>query len=405
MLSGGFLWTATSGQRMHLYGGGDPSLGATVLRNYIIGIEWLRHRGVTMSAATTVLHGRGYQIDIVEHLRGCVALVEKHGGHLVYETAVEHLLTNAEGAVVGARTQHASGGVDVRARATVLATGGFANSAALRARYIHAHAADDLLLRCNPFSAGDGIRLATEVGGYVREKNPGFYGHLVSESPRWGEPHLFTMLTQYHSDHALLLNEAGMRFCDESLGDHTNTYRVLTQPGARAICLWDARIHERFATVAVVKGSEVLDKMQVALDHGGRGIVTDRMDAVAGFADAKGFNGRQLSRSVAQYNARCHSAWETLEPPRSENFGAIETPPYHALIVRPAITHTHGGIRVDAAARALRSDDAPIDGLLVAGADAGDVYGLGYAGGLSLALGFGIQAAQTYLDNIQGQLA
>jgi len=65
------------------------------------------------------------------------------------------------------------------------------------------------------------------------------------------------------------------------------------------------------------------------------------------------------------------------------------------LVVRPAITHTHGGIRVDAAARVLKPDNAPIPGLFAAGADIDGVYGVGYAGGLAMALAFGLEAAKT----------
>ena len=50
---------------------------------------------------------------------------------------------------------------------------------------------------------------------------------------------------------------------------------------------------------------------------------------------------------------------------------------------------------VDAQARALQASGAPVDGLLVAGADVGNVYREGYAGGLALALTFGLRAVAT----------
>jgi hypothetical protein len=218
---------------------------------------------------------------------------------------------------------------------------------------------------------------------------------LVSESPDWGNPRLFTLLSQYHSDKSLLLNEAGQRFCDESLGDHTNTYRVLTQTNARAICFWDAGVHEAHATTAIVKGTEVVDKMKLALEHGGHGIVAHTLEEVGRFASDQGFDGAQLCRSIEDYNAQCRDGWESLEPARAENFGALNQAPFYALVVRPAITHTHGGLSVDASARVLRPDGTPVQGLFAAGADVGHVYGLGYAGGLALGLSFGLQAACT----------
>ena len=395
LLSGGILWTATSPKRMHLYGGGIPELGDVVLRNYAVGLAWLRRRAVAMSSSVPVLHGRGYQIDILDHLRGCSNLVEQHGGHVALDTESQELLRSDTGAVTGVRIVHADGVIDVHATATILATGGYQNSAQMRGQYIHANARDKLLLRTNPMSRGDGMRLAGAVGAAVRPSTAGFYGHLVSESPEWGDPRLFTTLTQYHSDKALLLNEAGRRFCDESLGDHTNTNLAVAQTNARVMCFWDSRIHQEFATTAVVKGTEVIDKMKLALEHGGQGVVAGTLEEVGNFAIAQGFDGVQLRRSITQYNDQCRAAWETLQPPRADNFGALDKPPFYALVVRPAITHTHGGVHVDAAARVLNTDGIPVPGLFAAGADVDGVYGTGYAGGLALALAFGLQAAAT----------
>jgi len=72
-----------------------------------------------------------------------------------------------------------------------------------------------------------------------------------------------------------------------------------------------------------------------------------------------------------------------------------DKPPYRALVVQPAITFTHAGLVADAQARVLDHKNHPIPGLLVAGADLGNVYKRGYAGGLAAALAFGLRAAQT----------
>jgi succinate dehydrogenase/fumarate reductase flavoprotein subunit len=394
-LSGGFVWTANSPERLQLYAGGRPELGEVVLRNYSRGLAWMREREITVGNAVNVLHGRGYQVDLPAHFASCVNLVEQHEGHVVVGTTVERLMTDSEGRVIGARTNDADGQVDVLARHTILATGGFQNSPELRAKYIHPQARDRVLLRTNPCSDGAGMRLASAVGAATSDHNPGFYGHLVSESPRWGQPGLYTTLTQYHSEFALLLNEQGERFCDESLGDHVNTGAVLAQSNARALCFWDSRIHQAYACTPVVKGAEVLDKMAVALEHGGRGKVVADWTELENFANAQGFAGRKVIETLLQYNGACRRGWETLCPRRAENFGVQDQPPFYALVVLPAITHTHAGIRVDATARVLRPDGSAVPGLLAAGVDAGDIYGIGYSGGLGLALAFGLQAAQT----------
>lgn len=394
VLSGGVLWTAASAAKMALYAAGDPALGKIVFDTYPEAIAWLRRRGVDMSPRMDVLHGQGYQIDIHGHIRGCADLVEQHGGFVILETDTLELVRDDDGAVTGAHTRHADGDVMVHAAATILATGGFQASPELRARYIHPHARN-MLLRSNPVSDGAGLRLGESAGGEVAGTNDRFYGHLVSEPMRWDDERLYVALSQYHSEHALLLNEAGLRFCDETFGDHTNTYETLVQPNARAICFWDARVHENYATVPVVSVGEPLDKMQTAIANGGKGIVAPDLDAIAAFAAEQGFDGVQARATIEAFNHDARHGWEKMDPPRTEDFRPIDKAPFYALVVHPAITFTFGGLTIDAGAHVLRADGSRVPGLFAAGSDAGGAFGRGYAGGLAMAMTFGITAARS----------
>jgi succinate dehydrogenase/fumarate reductase flavoprotein subunit len=64
-----------------------------------------------------------------------------------------------------------------------------------------------------------------------------------------------------------------------------------------------------------------------------------------------------------------------------------------AVRVKPGITHTIGGLRIDERARAA-------EGLYVAGADAGGISTGGYASGLAAALVFGRIAAESALGSL-----
>jgi succinate dehydrogenase/fumarate reductase flavoprotein subunit len=394
-LSGGVLWTATSPGRMQLHGGGDPALGDVILDLYPVALDWLRERDVDVGPTMASLHGLGHQIDIAAHLQGCVSLVEQHGGHVVLETATTTLLTNELGEVVGAQTSHADGDVTIGARAVLLATGGYQNDPELRARYIHPNAREHLLLRTNLLSDGAGLRLAEAVGGHVPGTNGGFYGHLVTDSPRWGAPGLFTTLSQYHSDYTLLLNEQGFRFCDESRGDHSNTVETIRQSHGRALCFWDARIHSEQATRSIVAFEPGVDRFAVAMEHGAKGVQASTLEQIAQFAGDCGFDRTQVMSSITDYNQKARLAWEELNPRRAEHWEPLDQAPFYALVVHPAITFTYGGVTIDTRARVLDAKGKPISGLFAAGADAGAAYGSGYAGGLALAMTFGIRAAMS----------
>jgi predicted oxidoreductase len=80
-----------------------------------------------------------------------------------------------------------------------------------------------------------------------------------------------------------------------------------------------------------------------------------------------------------------------LDLPESER---LAEPPFAAVLVQAAVTQTLGGIRVDEAARVLREDGSPIEGLYAAGADAGGISSGGWSSGLAAALVLGLAAAE-----------
>ena len=63
--------------------------------------------------------------------------------------------------------------------------------------------------------------------------------------------------------------------------------------------------------------------------------------------------------------------------------------------VAPGVTHTIGGVRVEAGARVLTAEGVPVDGLYAAGADVGGISSGGYASGLASALVLGLAAAES----------
>jgi predicted oxidoreductase len=71
--------------------------------------------------------------------------------------------------------------------------------------------------------------------------------------------------------------------------------------------------------------------------------------------------------------------------------------PFLAVRVHAAVTHTIGGVRIDARARVLDGGGTPIPHLHAAGADVGGIFTGGYGSGLAAALVYGRIAAETAL--------
>jgi tricarballylate dehydrogenase len=77
-----------------------------------------------------------------------------------------------------------------------------------------------------------------------------------------------------------------------------------------------------------------------------------------------------------------------LTPPKTHWARRIESGPFYAYPVRPGITFTYLGVRVDAEARMLMQDGAPCPNMFAAGEImAGNVLGRGYAAGIGMTIG------------------
>src|SRR5205823_6057036 len=77
-----------------------------------------------------------------------------------------------------------------------------------------------------------------------------------------------------------------------------------------------------------------------------------------------------------------------LAPAKSNWARPIDTPPYFAYPVRPGITFTYLGVRVDREAQVLGAADRPIPGIFAAGeVMAGNLLTHGYLGGFGMTIG------------------
>jgi tricarballylate dehydrogenase len=79
---------------------------------------------------------------------------------------------------------------------------------------------------------------------------------------------------------------------------------------------------------------------------------------------------------------------EGLHPPKSHWARPIHTAPFYAYPVRPGITFTYLGTRVNKEARMIMSNGAPSANMFAAGEImAGNVLGKGYAAGMGMTIG------------------
>nr|WP_162801918.1 FAD-dependent oxidoreductase [Ornithinimicrobium murale] len=379
-ISGGFVWTVRSVEEFASQCPlGDLELGHVLVEGYPALIARLADTGVELGDEQPVLYGRGRRLDVLGYIRRVCRKVAAHDGILAPITQVCSLVQEGR-KVTGAQVRDAGGLTTILAERTVLATGGFQGNRALLHRHLKGSAAR-LLHRAGPQSTGDGLTLGISAGAGTSRGMDAFYGHLVASGiPEFTERQ-FVRFAQFCSDQGLLLNTDGRRFTDESLGDHMNAQQVARQTEGRALLVFDHATRRR-AAASFVPGLESYDPVVECSTAGARLTSGEDLSAVAAGAAVWGYP----AESVAGLPAGADSSAVA-----KSRLGA---PPYYAVEVRPAITFTEGGLRIDPGGRVLDPAGTVIPGLYSAGADAGGLFAGGYAGGLASAGVFGMVAVE-----------
>ncbi|MFF3056836.1 FAD-binding protein [Streptomyces sp. NPDC057909] len=391
----GYAWTAPSHEVMDQHNPhGDVALKHALVGRFADGISWIRSLGVEAKDAQRVLSfGRGHQFDTNHYVDTCRRIIVEGGRELLLETETEQLVVE-QGVVVGADLKAADGTRRrVRARTTLLATGGFQGDSALRTAHVHPQA-DRMQLRSNPHSTGGGYRLATRAGAATGPDDAGFYGHLIPSGIPFADPADFVDMSLYYSEHALLFNLRSERFVDETLGDHLTAMALLEQPESRGLLIADARVFRDWIVGSYVEGAVAVDKFALASKRGGRVGLAEDLDELAYLPEEWGYRGETVRNAVKLFNEHASAGSEPV-PGRELDRLPLDEPPYYVIETVPAITFPFHGVRIDDRARVLGKDGRPVGGLLAAGSDTGGLWHRAYAGGLASALVFGLTAADT----------
>ncbi|RMJ26048.1 Thi4 family [Aspergillus sp. HF37] len=424
--SAGMFWGPRNYQSLRSWvPAGNPELQEAWMEDYLPSVQWMREKGIPTARRFDGIMtiGIGFPINI-PHLH------QYHQQRIRNSDTGSDIFTNASIAkllqehpsvpgsrVVGAiiRRDPADGTgagaasyLEVRARQVVLATGGFQGNAGLTSTHL-GQGADNIFVRSNRGSVGDGLTLATAVGAGMSGGMNTYYGHLLAAPLRADQvdPKDFLPLAQYQSRHCLLINTSGRRFADETTGDEIVNQYLAKQEGCRGFLLFNDETRKQHCISAPFPNAGAIDRLDKARQHGCNVASAPSLDGLADILRQWGVNGAQARQTIEQYHRAVRLGDETATV--SAPVGKAGSPaaalvegegPFFAMEVQPSITFTYGGVLIDTKGRALTADKAPIAGLLVAGVDGGGFSNLGYAGGLALAFVTGLWAARAVAQEL-----
>jgi tricarballylate dehydrogenase len=346
--------------------------------NWIVeqGVRWQPSLGGTLSLGRTnsFFLGGGRAM-----LNALYLTAERLGVSIVYDAEVVDLDIQ-DGMFVSATVRCEGGPATVSASALVAAAGGFEANIEWLKQY-WGEAADNFLIRGTPYNRGSILKMLLAKG--VKEVGDPTQCHAVAIDAR--APKFDGGIITRHDSvvFGIVVNKHAQRFYDEGEDIWPKRYAiwgrlVAAQPDQIAYIIFDSSVVTSFMpTLFPPIGAPTLAELASKLT----------LDPAA------------LEKTVIEFNAAVRPGTfdhtilddcrtEGITPAKTHWARRIETPPYLAYPVRPGITFTYLGTRVDKQARMLMQDGKPSANMFAAGEImAGNVLGRGYAAGMGMTIG------------------
>lgn len=324
------------------------------------------------------------------------------------ECAVNELLVQ-DGRVAGVKATDKSGNpIEARAKAVIVATGGFGNSEEMVKTYAGFAMGKDIYPFRIPGITGDGIRMAWAVGAQKTEMSMELiYG---MPDPLNVPPPLHEACRQPH----LLVNYLGERFVDEGIMPNvTFTANAISlQKDKTAFLLFDEGILNRmetdFDTRNRVFPITCFQNAQAIIGgylQSGRGnfYVADTLEDLC---EQTGIEFDGLNATLDRYNAYCEAGYDEQFNKNRTYLRPLRGGKWYAARHFPSAYGSAGGIKINEKAQVIGQNWKPIPGLYAAGTDACSIYGDSYpfifpGTSMGFALNTGRIAAENIVDYLK----
>ncbi len=357
------------------HGTNDPELVKALVENSASAIDWLASVGAPLpsvgqfgGAAVKRIHRpvneEGAVVSVGSYIVPILTQnLKDRGVEVMTETTATAVLTDENGAAVGVEATTADGAkVTVNAKAVVLAAGGFGANLDMVAELkpdLEGFATTNA-----PGILGQGIEMAQAVGAATVDMDQIQIHPTVHVADG-----VASLITEgLRGDGAILVNKEGKRFFDE----------VGTRDAVSA-----AEIAQTDKTVYLIIDQAMVDASAVIQGYITKGFTTTG-ETYEELAENTGIDAAAFAETMAAWN-QCVADKSDAEFGRTAFANALDTAPYYAISVTPAVHHTMGGVKINANTEVLTEDGTVITGLYAAGEITGGVHGANRLGGNAVA--------------------
>ncbi|QEM68733.1 FAD-dependent oxidoreductase [Geobacter sp. FeAm09] len=386
-------------------------------------INWLQDEGVPFEeVAMTTFDGvrtwhviDGHGASLVKVLFG--KLKQSPNVKILMETPAIGLITDDNKRVVGVTAKGKKGELRIKAKAVILATGGFADNPELVKKYVgNTFAGSVANFRKVGFALTEAMKLGAKTEGLGTVMNTAVYDKVRSGKPGPANPvdQQFDALGQQPMN--IMVNVHGERFCDEVIANNfvLQSNAIERQPGSFAWVIFDENLRKHYVNDGIDGGMGVLvpagtklAKADGALDkyvaEGKRNIYA--ADSVEELAAKIQVPADALKKTIENYNSYAehnHDAEYAKDPYFMKKLSG------KLYAMREVLSYlvTVGGVSVNTRMQPLDRNEQPIKGLYVTGSDVGglfgDSYGLASPGTTyGFAVGSGRMAARHILETLK----
>jgi len=340
------------------------------------GVRWQRPLAGTLHLARTNLFFLGGGKAMIN---AYYDTARRLGVEVAYAAEVRQVKV-ADGTFHFATVSHNGASHDVRAKAVVVASGGFeANIPWLRKYW--GDAADNFVIRGTKYNQGLMLEQLLEQGAKPVGNPREFHAVAVDARAPKFDGGIVTRLDSV--PFGIVVNRDGQRFYDEGEDFWPKRYAIwggliARQPGQVAYSIGDAKAMGRFMP-SVFPAVEAGSLAELARTLG--------LDPARVQATVDGFN-RSVRPGTFDASHLDDCRTEGLTPPKSHWAVPVDRPPFWAYPLRPGITFTYLGLTVDDCARVIMQDGRPASNIFAAGeVMAGNILGKGYLAGFGLTIG------------------
>ena len=354
-------------------------------------VDWL-HDTVGVEFEEAINHFPEHTNDRAFYPKGklpgyLTGTMEQHylsnGGELLLETRAQHLLTE-DGRVIGASCSTADGTLNIYADVTLLATGGYGASVALRP-------ADQMgtLFYGASASTGDGIIMAEEVGAmthymqYLKSYPQGIEkpldgGNITADGTTFrGNAYISPLASQAVTlnDGAIYVNVEGERCMNENM-DFVSIKKVTQKQTDMTVYLvMDQKGYDNWMGMMEVSAGLTPEIVAPWLDADDGKPVFRKGATVEEAAAKAGIDAEKLSATVAHFN-------EMVASGKDDDFGRAEMSvgldsdgPIYIVEQRLRMATSLGGLKTSTSFEVYDENEQAIDGLYACGEVIGGVHG------------------------------